>query len=70
MSASAKPRTPMLAYACRMRGPQRPISFIVGTMRVKRLVRKIAISSERATWSVHSSTGSPRVSARQKLVIR
>lgn len=32
-----------------MRGPQRPISFIVGTMRVKRLVRKSAINSDRVT---------------------
>ena len=51
----------MSAYALRTRGPQRPMSLIVGTMRVKRLVRYTRMSSEWSTHSMHSSTGRPRL---------
>src|ERR1051325_4566617 len=50
---------PIAAKASCTFGPQRPISFTVGTMRVNRRLRNNCIVSELSRISMHSSTGSP-----------
>jgi hypothetical protein len=52
----------MSSNALRTRGPQSPMSFTVGTMRLKSRLRNIAICCELIAASIASFTGSPRFS--------